>query len=651
MNRLIIILTALIITLSASAQSIDNSDQVPKVAKNQHFTFIDTDGYVGSDESLELKFDKASLKLHGDAVCIVSKVPVYDGFEKDFYKINNFDTTCGIVILVDRKSNSANRFCLFGSLQGKGKWVEKRYGECYDYDSVKTLGDFYKALADSLCAVIGEIEIPNLQEENKNQLNQDNKWAKYEIAKRTTSDPKINKSFIKDNLTKEQLQLALITPYVDTSVKVYDAAGLLDNDEIAELQTNIHNFINKYNFDMVVVTINENNKKPGNGNIATENYAMDFYEYNNFGKGKQDATGYDGVILVIDMQNRKFSILDVGTPNNKWRIAINNVGKYISAMAPDLTGKNYCKAINTFIDSYSTDCEYFVSLKPNDWSKYVIGQRSEENPQVHKSFLCNNLTKKQLERALQMPYVDTEIKVYDAAGLLSNREYSAIKSRVDEFINKNKIDMVIVTINQNDEETNLDNNATENFAMDFYEYNDFGKGEQSPMGYDGVILVIDMQNRKFSILDAGMPNNKLRIAKDNLYNYTSQMTPLMKNKNYSDAIIKFINLYEIDYQYEISFPWKKCLFYSLIIALIFYIREKKKYSGKIRRASTAVEYGLKFRLTQKTSKLIKEYTTEKYSPRETYSSSSSSSRSSYRSSGSSHRSSSGRSFGGGSGSF
>lgn len=651
MNKIIIILTALIISLSASAQSIDNYDQIPKVDKNQHFTFIDEDGYVGTDDSIEKKYDEASLKIHGDAVCIVTKVPIYNDFANDFYKKNDFDTTCGIVIIINRQNKSDNRFCLFGSLIGKGKWVEKRYGECYDYESVETMGDFYKVLADSLCALICDVEAPKQQEKNNNQLNQNNNWDKYEIARRSKLYPKVNKSFLKDKLTEEQLQLALITPYVDTSVKIYDAANLLNDNEIAELQTNIHNFINKYNFDMVVVTINENNKKAGKGNIATENYAMDFYEYNDFGKGEQDTTGYDGVILVIDMQNRKFSILDVGTPNNKWHIATNNVYKYISMMAPNLTNQNYCKAINTFIESYSDDCEYYVSLKPNDWSKYEKGHRDASNPQVHKEYLKKYLWGKNLEFALQIPYVDTSKKIYDAAGLLSSQEYSALKKRVDQFISKNKIDMVIVTINENNYEATYCSDVSNTYATNFYEYNDFGKGKQDSDGYDGVILLIDMLNREYSILDFGIPKYKWHIASNNLSNYRMQLTAHIHSKNYYRAINMFIDMYEADYQYEIAFPWKKCLFFSFFIALFFYIKERKKYTGKIHGASYAIEYGCNFRLTKKNSTLVREYTTERFSPPESHTSSRSSGSSSYRSSGSSHSSSSGRSFGGGSGSF
>ena len=51
-------------------------------------------------------------------------------------------------------------------------------------------------------------------------------WEKYVVATRDSSDYHISKKFITDSLTNKKISAALSTPYVDSSLKVYDAAGL-----------------------------------------------------------------------------------------------------------------------------------------------------------------------------------------------------------------------------------------------------------------------------------------------------------------------------------------------------------------------------------------------------------------------------------------
>ena len=85
------------------------------------------------------------------------------------------------------------------------------------------------------------------------------------------------------------------TPVVDETKKIYDYANLITDEEEIELYNKVQEFINKYNMDMVIVTINSNPKS------SSMEYADDFYDYNNFGKG----TNKSGLLFLIDMQNRK----------------------------------------------------------------------------------------------------------------------------------------------------------------------------------------------------------------------------------------------------------------------------------------------------------------------------------------------------------
>lgn len=88
------------------------------------------------------------------------------------------------------------------------------------------------------------------------------------------------------------------TQKIDNSKKVYDFADLLTEEEEKELSNIAHDFINKHNLDVVLVTINEN--PYGVSDYFSKVYAQDFYFFNQFGVG----SSHDGFIILIDMSNR-----------------------------------------------------------------------------------------------------------------------------------------------------------------------------------------------------------------------------------------------------------------------------------------------------------------------------------------------------------
>ena len=363
MKKLSILITALLIALSSAAQITDES-QLPNVSKSEKFILIDENGKAKTDSELNEKLNKVSELIGGDVVIVTRYCEAYDRFLPDFYKNSPYSDNC-IILSCDNIENS-----YYITAAGPIKDLKEDINDSFKA-ILASIGDSYtnKEFYNAYIDAVEENYSLNPTSETTTEGHAsaavnlpDDNWAKYEIGKRTEQNPLVFKSFLKDNLTAEQLRLALETPYVDTAVKVYDAAGLLTENEISKLQSRIHQFIDKHNVDMVVVTINNNNKTNMNGELPSDNFAMDFYEYNDFGKGVQAREGYDGVILLIDMQYRKFRILDVGVPNDKWGVARKNVDKYVGNMAPDLTAQNYYTAINYFIGAYESDYEYKSSF-------------------------------------------------------------------------------------------------------------------------------------------------------------------------------------------------------------------------------------------------------------------------------------------------
>ena len=115
---------------------------------------------------------------------------------------------------------------------------------------------------------------------------------------RTESNLHVKEGLINDN----NLNAIMQTPCVDEVIKVYDFADLLTDDEEEQLYEEVSKYITKTNYDLVLVTINENNKD------SAREYADDFYDYNEFGKDSLR----DGVLILIDMDNRELYISTTG---------------------------------------------------------------------------------------------------------------------------------------------------------------------------------------------------------------------------------------------------------------------------------------------------------------------------------------------------
>lgn len=101
--------------------------------------------------------------------------------------------------------------------------------------------------------------------------------------------------------------LILITPlsltvsaelYDETQPRVVDNADLLTDSEEEALESQIKTLIDKYDFDIVIVTANTIDGK------TPMEYADDYYDYEGYGAGVER----DGVLLLISMEDRDWWI-------------------------------------------------------------------------------------------------------------------------------------------------------------------------------------------------------------------------------------------------------------------------------------------------------------------------------------------------------
>lgn len=128
-------------------------------------------------------------------------------------------------------------------------------------------------------------------------------------------------------------------PSEDNFEKIYDYAGVFTFSEKEELNNKMKEFINEYNLDIAIVTINYNPKE------SAKAYAEYFYEYSNLGIG----SNYDGLMLLIDFDNENSYIATCGKGKNIY--SDSNLDKILDDMYDGKTpfSDSYGAAIN-FVD-------------------------------------------------------------------------------------------------------------------------------------------------------------------------------------------------------------------------------------------------------------------------------------------------------------
>lgn len=178
------------------------------------------------------------------------------------------------------------------------------------------------------------------------------------LCTRTETDLKVRDKFINENNHNDILN----TPCVDTNEKVYDFANLLTDEEEDKLYNEVLNYIETTNYDMAIVTTNENKK-----NSEVE-YADDFYDYNDFGK---DETR-DGVVLLIDMYNRRVYISTTGNAILMYNSRIDSI---IDSGYDYLINGEYYSTFNKMIDKMN---DYFkIGVDKNDAKTIIIDEHGK----------------------------------------------------------------------------------------------------------------------------------------------------------------------------------------------------------------------------------------------------------------------------------
>ncbi len=169
-------------------------------------------------------------------------------------------------------------------------------------------------------------------------------------------------------------------------------------------------------------------------------------------------------------------------------------------------------------------------------------ERSKDNLRVNKKWDINS---NNINNVLNTPSVDATEKVYDFADILTDEEEHELKSMIDEFIDHTGFDMVFVS----DSFYYSNDRDNENYAADFYDYNDFGIDNDL---YSGIILFRNANNTDpyYGVYFFG--NAQLYYSQEREDNILDDIYYDFKNKYYLDGLKTFFR--ETTHYYDEGIP-------------------------------------------------------------------------------------------------
>ncbi len=169
-------------------------------------------------------------------------------------------------------------------------------------------------------------------------------------------------------------------------------------------------------------------------------------------------------------------------------------------------------------------------------STLVFERTAENNYGVNKKWVIND---KNRDAVLNTPLVNASEKIYDFANILNDKEEKSVYDEIMNFKNVTGMEFVLVAVNL----PYSDDSENEDYAADFYDYNDFGLDDQY---YSGVLLLRntyeeDPYYNVYMFGEAQLYYDATRAdrALDDIY-------PYFTSKVYGDGIKKFIADY-LDY--------------------------------------------------------------------------------------------------------
>ena len=182
------------------------------------------------------------------------------------------------------------------------------------------------------------------------------------------------------------------------------------------------------------------------------------------------------------------------------------------------------------------------ALIPNVFAENIVGQNNAGNVVTYSRDSAKNhgvnkkwkITDKNLNNVLRTPLVDVSKKIYDFSGVLSSDEQNNLKKMIDEFINKYNTELIIVTYDL----PYTTDKENEDFAADFYDYNNFGLKYEK---YEGILLFRNTYSADpyFDMYTFG--EAQLYFSHSDYDNILDFIYPNLKDKRHYEGFSEFIS--------------------------------------------------------------------------------------------------------------
>lgn len=184
--------------------------------------------------------------------------------------------------------------------------------------------------------------------------------VKAEVATipRSEDDLGVNKNI---TITDSRKKTILNTPRVNAEEKIYDFANIMDETTEQKLYEKVNSYVALTSMDMVILTTDLTYS-----DYQIEQYAVNFYDYNDFGLTFDN---YSGILIVRNSNNynRYFNIYTFGDAQLYY--SYERCEEILDSIYEDIRSDRYLEGFNIFINDAK---EFYNEGIPSDYDDYYI---------------------------------------------------------------------------------------------------------------------------------------------------------------------------------------------------------------------------------------------------------------------------------------